>query len=295
MKQMKNNMMLLLTALIWGFAFVAQSAGMDFVGPLTFNFSRCLIGGIVLLPAICFLDKKGLSKKPQTKEEKKSLLLGGVLCGVALGLSMGMQQMGIPLTTIGKAGFISALYIVIVPLLGLFVGKKIGANIVVSVLIAVAGLYVMCMTEGLSLSAGDTLITLSAIGFSFHIIAIDSFSSKCDSVRMACIQFFVASLVSSIGAFIMETPELSAILACWQPLLYTGVLSCGLAFTLQIVAQKDTDPTIASLIMSLESVFALVGGWLILGQVLTPRESLGCILVFVAIILAQLPSKKIKS
>lgn len=291
MKQMKNNMMLLFTALIWGFAFVAQSAGMDFVGPLTFNFARCLIGGLVLLPAICFLDKKGLSNKPKSKEESKVLLVGGILCGIALGLSMGMQQMGIPLTTIGKAGFISALYIVIVPLLGLFVGKRIGRNVVLSVIVAVIGLYVMCMMEGFSLSPGDTLITLSAIGFSFHIITIDSFSSKCDSVRMACIQFFVASLVSCVGAFLMETPELSSIFACWQPLLYTGVLSCGVAFTLQIVAQKDTDPTIASLIMSLESVFALVGGWLILGEVLTPRESLGCILVFGAIILAQLPSR----
>lgn len=292
MKQMKSNMMLLLTATIWGFAFVAQSTGMEHVGPFTFNFARTLIGGLVLIPTIKFLDMKGFSNKPSTPSEKKDLLIGGILCGVILGLSMALQQTGIPLTSIGKAGFISALYIVIVPLLGLFVGKKIGANVVISVIIAVFGLYIMCMTEGLSLSPGDTLITLSAVGFSFHILVIDSFSNKVDGVRMSCIQFFVASAVAFIGAFVFETPELSGILACWQPLLYTGILSSGLAFTLQIIAQKDTDPTVASLILSLESVFALVGGWLILGQVLTTRESIGCALVFGAIILAQLPGRR---
>lgn len=291
MNTKKSNMLLLLTATIWGFAFVAQSAGMDHVEPLTFNFARTLIGGLVLIPTIKFLDARGFSKAPSSPDEKKTLLLGGILCGIVLGLSMAMQQMGVPLTSIGKAGFISALYIVIVPLLGLFVGKKIGVNIILSVFIAVIGLYVMCMTEGLSLSPGDTLISLSALGFSFHILIIDSFSGRVDGVRMSCIQFFVASLVSFIGAFILETPNITGILACWQPLLYTGILSSGLAFTLQIIAQKDTDPTIASLILSLESVFALIGGWLILGQVLTTRESIGCALVFGAIILAQLPGK----
>lgn len=291
MKQLKTNSMLLLTALIWGFAFVAQDAGMDYVGPLTFNFVRTLIGGLVLIPTMKFLDTKGLSSKPETVQEKKDLLVGGVLCGTVLGFSMALQQTGVALTTIGKAGFISALYIVIVPLLGLFVGKKIGLNVISSVIIAVIGLYVMCMTEGLSLSPGDTFITLSAFGFSFHILIIDSFSSRVDGVRMSCIQFFTACIVAGIGAFLFETPEIAGILACWQPLLYTGVLSSGVAFTLQIIAQKDTDPTIASLILSLESVFALIGGWFILGQVLSIRESIGCALVFGAILLAQLPSK----
>lgn len=291
MKQLRTTLLLLLTALIWGFSFVAQSAGMSFVGPLTFNFVRFLIGGCVLLPVILFMDKKGLSKKSTDKEESKTLLMGAIACGIALGLSMGLQQSGIPLTTIGKAGFISALYIVIVPLLGLFVGKKLGLNVIASVVLSLIGLYVMCMTEGLSLTPGDTLITLSALGFSLHILIIDHFSPKVDGVRMACGQFFVASIVSSIGAFTMEVPELNAIISCAGPLLYAGVLSCGVAFTLQIIAQKDTDPTIASLILSLESVFALVGGWLLLGQVLSTRESLGCALVFLAIILAQLPSK----
>lgn len=294
MKQLRTNMLLLLTALIWGFSFVAQDAGMEFIGPLTFNFVRFFIGGCVLLPVIFFLDKKGLSNKSASSEERNTLVKGAITCGIALGISMGLQQTGIPLTTIGKAGFISALYIVIVPLLGLFVGKKLGLNTSISVVIALVGLYVMCMTEGLSLSPGDTFITLSAIGFSFHILIIDYFSPKVDGVRMACGQFFVASMVSAIGAFTMEIPDFTAIIACAGPLLYAGVLSCGVAFTLQIVAQKDTDPTIASLILSLESVFALVGGWLLLGQILTTRESLGCALVFVAIILAQLPAKSAK-
>lgn len=294
MKQLRTTLLLLLTALIWGVSFVAQDAGMEYIGPLTFNFVRFFIGGCVLLPLIFVLDKKGLSKKTTTKEDRSILLKGCLACGLALGLSMGLQQSGIPLTTIGKAGFISALYIVIVPLLGLFVGKKLGLNVIASVIISLIGLYVMCMTEGFSLTPGDTLITLSAIGFSFHILIIDYFSPKVDGVRMACGQFFIASLISSIGAFTLEIPKIDAILDCTGPLLYAGVLSCGVAFTLQIVAQKDTDPTVASLILSLESVFALLGGWLILGQVLTIRESLGCALVFIAIILAQLPSKNNK-
>lgn len=291
MNNLKNNSLLLLTALIWGFAFVAQDAGMNYIGPLTFNFVRTLIGGGVLLLSIQFLDKLGLSKKSNTKEERKNLITGGVICGIILGLSMAMQQTGIPLTTIGKAGFISALYILIVPLLGLFLGKKIGLNVSLSVILAIIGLYVMCINDGFLLSKGDTLITLSALGFSFHILAIDKFSPLVDSVRMSCIQFFVASTVSCIGAFMFETPNFADILLCAIPLLYAGVLSSGLAFTLQIIAQKDTDPTIASLILSLESVFALIGGWFILGQKLTIKESIGCTLVFIAILLAQLPNK----
>lgn len=292
MNRTKNNFMLVLTALIWGVAFVAQSVGMDYVGPLTFNFARCLIGGLILIPCIKFLDKRGFTEKPKTKADRKTLIIGGICCGCALFLGMNLQQFGIMYTTVGKAGFITALYIIIVPILGLFLKQKVAKNVWVSVCIAVIGFYIMCITESLSINIGDLLILICAFAFSFHILIIDHFSSKVDCVRMACIQFFVAGLLSAAGMLLFESPTISNMLAAWMPILYAGILSCGVAYTLQIVAQKNTDPTIASLILSLESVFSLLGGWIILHERLSPREGIGCVLVFVAIILAQLPERK---
>lgn len=299
MNKTKNTLLLLLTAFIWGVAFVAQSVGMDYVGPLTFNASRFIIGAVFLIPCIAFLDtlkKKDTdtSGKPLANSEsqdKKTLLIGGLCCGIAIAVASTLQQYGISMTTVGKAGFITALYIVIVPILGIFLKKKPRLIIWVSVILALAGLYFLCMTDSLSFSKGDTMVLLCALAFSIHILIIDYFSPKVDGVRMSCIQFFIAGILCGIPALIFEHPEFSSLIAAWAPILYAGILSCGVAYTLQIVAQKNYDPTIASLILSLESVFSVLAGWVILHQALAPREIFGCVLVFIAIILVQLPER----
>ncbi len=298
MKQMKNNVMLLLTALIWGCAFVAQSVGMDYVGPFTFNCVRCILGSIILIPVIFLMD--GLKKRSGMEEEamKKArgngrmLLTGGICCGVILAVASSLQQFGILFTTVGKAGFITAMYIVLVPILGVFVGKKIRPLIVLCVLVAVAGLYFLCMTEQFALGMGDLFVLLCALVFSIHILVIDHFSSLVDGVRMSALQFLTAGIVCGVPMLIWENPKPENILAAWMPVLYAGILSCGVAYTLQILGQKNVDPTVASLLLSLESVFSVLAGWVILHQSLNQRELFGCALMFAAIIMAQLPQRK---
>lgn len=288
---MKNNILLVLTALIWGCAFVAQSVGMDYVGPFTFNMARFLIGAIVLLPVIWFMDRQR-----KTGAEKgagqKTLIIGGICCGIALTVASTLQQWGILFTTVGKAGFITAMYIVIVPLLGIFIGKKVRPLIIGCVAIAVVGFYFLCMTESLRLGLGDFLVLLCAIAFSIHILVIDHFSPKVDGVKMSAIQFLTAAIISAVPTLLWEQPVFTEILQAWQPVLYAGVMSCGVAYTLQIIAQKNADPTVASLLLSLESVFSVLAGWVLLGQGLSLKELFGCVLIFCAIILAQLPEKK---
>ena len=288
---MKNNILLVLTALIWGCAFVAQSVGMDYVGPFTFNMARFLIGAIVLLPVIWFMDRQR-----KTGAEKgagqKTLIIGGICCGIALAVASTLQQWGILFTTVGKAGFITAMYIVIVPLLGIFIGKKVRPLIIGCVAIAVVGFYFLCMTESLRLGLGDFLVLLCAIAFSIHILVIDHFSPKVDGVKMSAIQFLTAAIISAVPTLLWEQPVFTEILQAWQPVLYAGVMSCGVAYTLQIIAQKNADPTVASLLLSLESVFSVLAGWVLLGQRLSFKELFGCVLIFCAIILAQLPEKK---
>ena len=288
---MKNNILLVLTALIWGCAFVAQSVGMDYVGPFTFNMARFLIGAIVLLPVIWFMDRQ-----QKTGAEKgagqKTLIIGGICCGIALAVASTLQQWGILFTTVGKAGFITAMYIVIVPLLGIFIGKKVRPLIIGCVAIAVVGFYFLCMTESLRLGLGDFLVLLCAIAFSIHILVIDHFSPKVDGVKMSAIQFLTAAIISAVPTLLWEQPVFTEILQAWQPVLYAGVMSCGVAYTLQIIAQKNADPTVASLLLSLESVFSVLAGWVLLGQGLSLKELFGCVLIFCAIILAQLPEKK---
>lgn len=310
----KSPMLLLLTAVIWGVAFVAQSVGMDYVGGFTFNCVRSVIGGIVLIPCIFFLDKvrgnsdaekeaanknrknalnkSGAAKSDAKKAEQKTLLIGGICCGIALCVASNLQQFGIKYTTVGKAGFITAMYIIIVPLMGIFMKKMVGLKIWISVLLAVAGLYLLCITEGFSLGFGDILVLLCAVCFAVHILVIDYFSPKVDGVRMSCIQFLVSGFLSGICMLIFEQPSFGAICQAWMPILYAGVLSCGVAYTLQIVGQKDMDPTVASLILSLESVISVLAGWVLLGQKLSAKELFGCVLMFAAIILAQLPDRK---
>ena len=291
---MRNAVLLLLTATIWGVAFVAQSVGMDYVGPLTFNCVRSLIGGVVLLPCIWYFDRKR-AKMQQTVSipgAGKTLVTGGVCCGVFLCLASNFQQFGIKYTTVGKAGFITACYIVIVPVIGLFLGKKCTKFIWAAVAMALIGLYLLCITDGFSIGKGDLLVLVCAFLFSLHILVIDYFSPKVDGVKLSCIQFLTCGILSGIPALLLEHPELSSILAAWQPILYAGVMSCGVAYTLQIIGQKNMNPTVASLILSLESCISVLAGWIILRQQLSTKEILGCVIMFAAIILAQLPQKQ---
>lgn len=289
-EQIKGSLLLFLAAIIWGVAFVAQSVGMDYVGPFTFNCVRTLIGGIVLIPCIVFLNR-GKVKKKTNFTEKKRLLLGGICCGIALATGSTLQQFGIMYTTVGKAGFITAFYIIIVPILGLFLGKKCGLSVWISVVIALAGLYFLCIMDGFSIGKGDIYVFLGAIAFSIHILVIDHFTQFNDGVKMSCIQFFVCGILCFVPMMLFEHPEISVILLAWKPILYAGVMSCGVAYTLQIVGQKNMNPTVASLILSLESVTSVIAGFLVLHQNLSHRELIGCGLMFIAIILAQLPEK----
>lgn len=296
--QVRNTFLLLLTATIWGVAFVAQSVGMDYVGPFTFNMLRNIIGGIVLIPCIFLLDKLTPEEKrdqsvEEQKKKKKMLVTGGVCCGILLAFAMSFQQIGLQYTTVGRAGFITACYIIIVPLIGMtFFNKKCRSTIWFAVILALAGLYLLCITEEFDIGQGDFLVLICSFLFSMHILTIDHFSPLVDGVKMSCIQFFVAGIVSGIPAILTETIAAENIFCAWIPVLYAGVMSSGVAYTLQIVGQKNMNPTVASLILSLESCIAVIAGWLILGERLTTREFLGCVLMFISIILAQLPEKK---
>ena len=287
----KSPLILLLTAAIWGVAFVAQSVGMDYVKPFTFNGVRSLLGAVVLLPVIYFFSHKKKDKTGQTKESTKTLWLGGISCGLCLCVASSLQQIGIQYTTAGKAGFLTAMYIVIVPILGLFLGKKCSPFVGVSIVLATIGLYLLSIKEGFSIGVGDIYVIFCAVVFSLHILVIDYFAPKCDGVKLSCIQFLVCGVICTTVALIVEKPELGQILSAWLPIAYAGILSCGVAYTLQIIGQKGMNPTVASLILSLESVISVLAGWVLLQQSLSARELIGCVIMFAAIILAQLPGK----
>lgn len=293
-----NSFLLALTAFIWGSAFVAQSIGMDYLEPFTFNSIRCVMGGIVLLPVVFILQHKNQGRKSDRQDRKearknrKTLFAGGVCCGLALAVASSLQQYGLVYTTAGKAGFITALYILIVPVIRLFFGKRAGIKIWIGVGLAVIGMYFLCIKQGFVIEKGDSFVFLCAVVFSVHILVIDYFAPKVDGVSLSCIQFFVSGVLCAVPMFLYEKPQISDVLAAWMPLVYAGVFSCGIAYTLQIVAQKNTDPAVASLVLSLESVFSAITGWIILGERLSERELLGCTLVFAAVILAQLPKRK---
>ncbi len=290
-QQIKSSLILLLTATIWGVAFVAQSVGMEYIGPFTFNAIRCVLGGLVLIPVILVLKKKKeTGAENQEKEDKKTLWAGGIACGVILCIASNLQQFGIMEASVGKSGFFTALYIVMIPVIGIFIGKRPGIKLWFCVALAVVGMYLLCMKDGsFTIERADIMLLLCALAFSVHILVVDYFSPKVDGVKMSCIQFFVCGVLSAVGMLFTETPDISNIQAAWLPLLYAGLLSCGVGYTLQIVGQKGINPVIASLIMSLESVISALAGWVILGQVLSPKEILGCVLMFVAIIITQIP------
>ena len=290
-QQIKSSLILLLTATIWGVAFVAQSVGMEYIGPFTFNAIRCVLGGLVLIPVLLVLKKKKeTGAENQEKEDKKTLWTGGIACGVILCIASNLQQFGIMEASVGKSGFFTALYIVMIPVIGIFIGKRPGIKLWFCVALAVVGMYLLCMKDGsFTIERADIMLLLCALAFSFHILVVDYFSPKVGGVKMSCIQFFVCGVLSAVGMLFTETPDISNIQAAWLPLLYAGLLSCGVGYTLQIVGQKGINPVIASLIMSLESVISALAGWVILGQVLSPKEILGCVLMFVAIIITQIP------
>lgn len=302
---LKNSLCLLLAATIWGIAFVAQSVGMEYVGPFTFNGVRSLIGAAVLVPVIFLLNRSKdasatavsqAAELPATGAtssayKTRDLWIGGIACGIALFAASNFQQFGIKYTTVGKAGFITACYIVIVPIIGLFLKKKCSPFIWTAVVMALIGLYLLCITDGFSIGLGDVLVLVCAFLFSLHILVIDYFSPKADGVKLSCIQFLVCGILSMIPALVLEHPQISSILTAWLPILYAGIMSCGVAYTLQIVGQKNVNPTVASLILSLESCISVLAGWVILGQKLSAKELLGCVIMFAAIILAQLPEK----
>lgn len=294
--QLRNSFLLLLAAIIWGSAFVAQSVGMEYVGPFTFTFARSIIGGMVLIPCIALLRQSRsieMKRDAVLQSITKTEWIGGICCGIALFAASNFQQIGIAYTTVGKAGFITALYVVIVPILGLFLKKKVSFQVWISVVLSVIGLYLLCMTEkSFTLAYGDLLVLFCAVLFSFHILIIDYFSPRGDAVVISCIQFWICGVLSGIVMLFMETPSVASILDAKWSILYAGVLSSGVAFTLQVVAQKNVNATVASLIMCLESVVAVLAGWVILGDKLTTREFTGCVFMFVAIVLAQLPGKK---
>lgn len=294
-KAMLGNLCLILTALIWGCAFVAQSVGMEYVEPITFNGIRCIIGGIVLIIANLAFDsikKKNGTYRKLEKSEQKELIKGGIICGIIIFFASTIQQIGISQTTVGKAGFISVLYILIVPFFGLLMKQKLPKMIWICCALAVAGLYLLCMNESLSISNGDLVVLISAVAYAVHILAIGHFAPKVDCVKLSCLQFLVCGVISVAVMFIFEKPNLQNIFNAWLPIIYAGALSGGVGYTLQTVAQKWTKPSVASLLMSLESVFAVLAGAVILHQIPSLREAAGCILMFISIIIIQLPEKQ---
>lgn len=293
-EQWKRSAMLLLAATIWGTAFVAQSEGTDYVGGFTFNCVRSLIGGAVLIPCIFLLRRlQGNADEPRIPMRKnKTLLKAGAACGFWLCIATNLQQQGIRFTTVGKAGFITALYIVLVPVFGLFLHKKVRRLVWLALCMAVAGLYFLCINETLTLGAGDLLLLLCAAGFAVQILTIDHYAPLVDCVEMSCVEFWVCGLLSAVPMVLFEEVRLANLIDAAAPILYAGVLSSGIAYTLQAVGQKNLNPTLACMIMSLESVVSVLAGLLILHQRLSGREILGCCLMFAAVIIAQMPERK---
>ena len=307
--KLRNTFFLFLTAMIWGAAFVAQSVSMDYIGPFTFICLRSVIGGLFLIPVIIVLD--GIRKKSQNEsadvvnsenilhietEEKqrlswknKQLIEGGIVCGIFLFFANCFQQTGIQYTTVGKAGFITTFYIIIVPLIGLFFKKYCGILTWIGVVVALAGLYFLCITQKLTIQRGDALILCCSVLYAGQILAIDHYNPFVDGVKMSCIQFLTGGIHGAVFMLLFENPSIAMILSAAGPILYTGIMSTGVGYTLQIVGQKGLNPTVAALILSLESVFSALSGYLFLHQVLTTRELIGCALMFIAIVLAQLP------
>ena len=292
-KQLKGSIALLTATVIWGFAFIAQSVGMDLIGPFTFQMVRCLLAVALLVPLSFLLDMGKCSMKESFEKWKNPRLWkASILCGLALFVASSLQQNGLLYTDAGKAGFLTAMYIVLTPIVGLFRGNKVSKATVFSVGIAVVGLYLLSCAGVSAINKGDLLIMGCALAFAVQINCVDHFCESLDGFRMNCIQALTVAVISAPCVAFTETVDMGNLLACWGPLCFAGVLSMGLAYSLQIVGQKEIEPTAASLIMSLESVFAVLGGWWLLHERMSSTELLGCGLVFAAVIISQLPEKK---
>lgn len=289
----KSNLLLILASIIWGCAFVAQNVGMNYIGPWTFSTIRFLIAGFSLLAIIPILDKKRTHViRPKTKEEKMKLLLGSVLCGLALSIGSIVQQIAMLTVPVAKAGFLTTLYVLFVPMITLLFGKKIPLKVWIGIAMALFGLYLLSMAGNLAIGIGEILLILAAFLFAIHIIIIGYFSTRVDPVRLSCGQLLIGGFATVIPMIVIEKPTIGSILAAYIPLLYTGIFSSCVAYTLQIFAQKEANPTIAGMLLSLESVFAALAGYLILHQVLNTRELIGCVVIFIAIVIAQLPDRR---
>ncbi|MCM1365188.1 MAG: DMT family transporter [Faecalibacterium sp.] len=301
MNDKRNNIigsiMLAVCAMVWGSSFVAQTTGAEFVGPFTFISLRSILGAISLLPVIAIMDtakkKKGTYVKLETKKDKRFFLLGGIVCGVALCIASTLQQVGIDQgTEPGKAGFITAFYILLVPIFSIFLRKKIRPLIWLCVVISIGGLYLLCVTDN-SIRASDIYVLICAVCFAIHILVIDYVSPRVDGVKLSCIQFLVCGIIAAVPMLIFEDVSFELIKGAATSIAYSGIMSSGVAYTLQILGQqKMKQPTVASMLMSLESVFSVLSGMLVLHQIPTVRETIGCVLMFAAIIIAQLPEKR---
>ena len=297
--QVRQVVFPILAAFIWGTAFVAQDLCADSIGTFAFNATRYFIAVLALLVVIAVSDKAKKNRPTPTAEEKKAankqLWLGGLCCGVALAIASNFQQAGLVAgTDAGKAGFITALYVVLVPVFGLFFKRKVSLPVWIAVVCSVVALYLLCIKGDFSLAAGDLLILVCAVCFAVHILVIDHFTAYCDGVKLSCLQFLFAGIISAVCMFLFENVDFAAIWSCILPLLYVGIFSCGVGYTLQILAQKDSNPTVVTILLSLESVFAVIAGAIVLHQQMTAREYIGCVVMFVAVILAQIqfPEKK---
>lgn len=291
--QMRQVVFPILAAFIWGTAFVAQDLCADSIGTFAFNATRYFIAVLALLVVILISDKLKKNKPTLTAQEKKAgskqLWLGGLCCGAALAIASNFQQAGLVAgTDAGKAGFITALYVVLVPVFGLFFKRKVSLPTWIAVVLSVVALYLLCIKGDFSLAPGDLLVLVCAVCFAVHILVIDHFTAYCDGVKLSCLQFLFAGIISTICMFIFEDVDFAAILSCALPLLYVGIFSCGVGYTLQILAQKDSNPTVVTILLSLESVFAVIAGAIILKQQMTVREYIGCAIMFAAVILAQI-------
>ena len=288
--KLQGSIFLLLGTVIWGFSFIAQSVGMAQMGPFAFQSIRCLLAVLFLLPITLVFDR-GNWRASMQKWKNPQLWRVGLICGCALFAAATLQQLGLLYTDAGKAGFLTAMYIVLVPIIGLFRRKKPNRAALFSVALAVVGLYLLSCMGAAGINQGDLLLLGCALAFSVQINCIDALAGSLDGIRLNCIQCLVVAVLSAPFALALETVRLENILACWLPLAYAGILTMGVAYTLQILGQKRLEPTTASLIMSLESVFAALGGWLILHETMTPWETLGSCLVFTAVVVSQLPDR----
>ena len=296
-KKVLSNFALFLTALIWGVSFVAQKAGMDYVGAFSFNFARSILGGLSLIPLIFLVKMTTPDNRPKKLKHLQHCCLfkAGAFCGLALFTAMSLQQYSMISASAGKAGFISALYIIFVPLISMFFGAKLENKIKVSVGLALVGLYLLCFKGGLTgFDMYDGLLLIGAFFYGVHILVVNHFSRHVNPVKMSCVQFFVVGLLSLPFMLMFENPVAANFMAAKTPILYAGILTCGVAYTLQIFGQKFTPPTIASIILCMESVFAVVGGSLILHETMTPREVWGCIFMIIAVVLSQIQMKNFK-